>query len=162
MRWMHHYAPESKRRRNRFARLVGTSWRVNETCVKIPGHRVYLCRAVDRAGKTVDFRLSARRDVAAATTFFRKAVKSQGSTQSTITLDGYAASHRPVHELAAAGQLATDTKLRSSKHLNNLIEQDRRGDHHCRHRIRRQISGTPGLLGQSNESGIASSEAPVN
>jgi transposase, IS6 family len=82
---------------------------------------------VDRAGKTVDFRLSARRDVAAAKAFFRKAIKSQGSPPKTITLDGYAVSHRAVREMKADGQLATDTKLRSSKHLNNLIEQDDRG-----------------------------------
>ena len=45
--------------------------------VKIRGQWVYLYRAVDRGGKTVDFRLSTRRDVAAAKAFFRKAVKSQ-------------------------------------------------------------------------------------
>jgi hypothetical protein len=39
---------------------------------------------------------------------------------------GYAASHRAVHELKAAGSLSADTKLRSSKYLNNLIEQDHR------------------------------------
>ena len=56
-------------------------------------------RAVDREGKTVDFRLSTRRDVAAAKAFFRKAIRSQGSTPRTITLDGYAASHRAVREM---------------------------------------------------------------
>src|SRR6202522_1768956 len=59
--------------------------------------------------------------------FFRKAIKTQGSTPTTITLDGYAASHRAVREMTADGQLAADTKLRSSKYLNNLIEQDHRG-----------------------------------
>ena len=127
MRWVHHYAPEFERRWNRFARPVGPSWRVDETYVKIRGQWVYLYRAVDRAGKTVDFRLSTRRDVAAAKAFFRKAAKSQGSPPTTITLDGYAASHHAVREMKAAGQLATDTRLRSSKYLNNLIEQDHRG-----------------------------------
>ena len=59
--------------------------------------------------------------------FFRKAIRSQGSTPQTITLDGYAASHRAVREMKIAGQLAADTKLRSSNYLNNLIEQDHRG-----------------------------------
>jgi transposase-like protein len=127
MRWVHHYAPEFERRWTRFARPVGTSWRVDETYVKIRGQWVYLYRAVDRAGKTVDFRLSTRRNVAAAKAFFRKAVKSQGSIPTTITLDGYAASHRAVRELKAAGQLAANTNLRPSKYLNNLIEQDHRG-----------------------------------
>jgi transposase-like protein len=127
MRWVHHYAPEFERRWNRFARPIGHSWRVDETYVKISGKWFYLYRAVDREGKTVDFRLSGKRDVGAAKAFFRKAIKSQGSAPATITLDGYAASHRAVREMKADGQITDDTKLRSSKYLNNLIEQDHRG-----------------------------------
>jgi transposase-like protein len=58
--------------------------------------------------------------------FFKKAIKSQGRAPQTITLDGYAASHRAVREMKADGLLPEDTKLRSSKYLNNLIEQDHR------------------------------------
>ena len=71
-------------------------------------------------------RLSTRRDVAAAKAFFRKAVKGQRRAPETITLDGYAASHRAVRELRVDGSLPSGTKLRSSKYLNNLIEQDHR------------------------------------
>ena len=126
MRWVQHYTPEFEKRWHRYALAVGQSWRVDETYVRIKGEWCYLYRAVDRAGRTVDFRLSARRDVAAAKAFFRKAVKSQQRLPQTITLDGYAASHRAVRELKADGSLPTDTKLRSSKYLNNLIEQDHR------------------------------------
>jgi IS6 family transposase len=86
-----------------------------------------LIPAVDGAGQTVDFRLSGKRDVSAAKAFFRKAIKRQGSAPQTITLDGYAASHRAVREMKNDGQLPADTKVRSSKYLNNLIEQDHRG-----------------------------------
>jgi transposase-like protein len=127
MRWVHRYAPEFERRWNRFARPAGGSWRVDETYVKIRGEWAYLYRAVDRAGKTVDFSLSRRRDVTSAKAFFRKAFKNLGSTPRTITLDGYAASHRAVREMKTDGQIREDTQVRSSKYLNNLIEQDHRG-----------------------------------
>jgi transposase-like protein len=81
---------------------------------------------VDHEGKTIDFRLSSRRDVAAAKAFFRKAVK-QNVAPKTTALDGYAASHHAVRKMKASGQLPSDTKLRSSKHLNNIIEPDLRG-----------------------------------
>ena len=88
MRWVRHYAPEFERRWNRFARPAGASWRVDETYIKVRGEWVYLCRAVDAAGRTVDFRLSRRRDVAAVKAFFRKALKRQGSAPRSITLAG--------------------------------------------------------------------------
>jgi transposase-like protein len=94
--------------------------------VKIKRGWVYLYRAVDREGRTVDFRLSPRRNVAAAKAFLRKARKSQSVPPSSITLDGYAASHRAVREMQDQGELSHDTKLRSSKYLNNMIEQDHR------------------------------------
>jgi transposase-like protein len=65
--------------------------------------------------------------VAAAKAFFRKAIKCHQRCPRTITLDGYAASHRAVRELKADGSLPANTKLRSSNYLNNLIEQDHRG-----------------------------------
>ena len=55
MRWVHHYAPEFERRWNRFSRPIGSSWRVDETYVKIRGKWVYLYRAVDREGRPWTF-----------------------------------------------------------------------------------------------------------
>lgn len=99
LRCVQRYAPEFDKRWSRFSAQAGKSWRADETYVRIRGQWAYLYRAVDASGKTVDFRLSPRRNVTSAKPFFRKAVGSQGSPSDTITLDGYAASHRAVREL---------------------------------------------------------------
>ncbi|GAB7540515.1 IS6 family transposase [Cupriavidus sp. 8B] len=122
MPWVKRFTPEFVKRWNRFAMAAGRSWRVDETYVKILGRWAYLYRAVDRASKTVDFRLRSRRDVAAAKAFFAN----QGLAPKTITLDGSAASHRPVREMTIDELLPESTTLRSSKYWNNLIEQDHR------------------------------------
>lgn len=122
LRWVQRFVPDFEKRWNRYAAGAGCAWRVDETYVKIKGQWVYLYRAVDRDGRTIDFRLSPRRNVAAAKAFLRKACKSQDAPPSSITLDGYAASHRAVREMQDLGELPHDVKLRSSKYLNNMIE----------------------------------------
>jgi transposase-like protein len=125
LRWVQHYTPEFEKRWSRFARTVGGSWRMDETYVKVRGAWMYLYRAVDKAGKTVDFHLSRKRDVNAAKAFLRKAMKGQ-RTPTKITLDAYAASHRAVAELKGNAKLPKRVPVRTSKYLNNLIEQDHR------------------------------------
>src|SRR5271165_1984685 len=66
-----------------------------------------------------------QRDVAAAKRFFSRATRQHGAPR-VITLDGYAASHRAVAELKAAGTLPRRVRIRSCKYLNNVIEQDHR------------------------------------
>ena|SRR5271166_2125052 len=61
LRWVQRYVPEFEKGWSRYARPVGDSWRVDETCLKIKGQWVYLHRAVDKAGRTIDFLLSRRR-----------------------------------------------------------------------------------------------------
>ena len=126
MRWIQRYVPEFERRWNRFTRPVSRSWRVDETYVKIKGRWTYLYRAIDKEGKTVDFLLRAKRDVAAAKAFFRRAFSSQGGLPHKITLDGYQASHRAAEEALGEHPEGNQCEIRSSKYLNNLIEEDHR------------------------------------
>jgi transposase-like protein len=125
LRWVQRYVPEFEKRWSRYARPVGDSWRVDETYIKVRGQWVYLYRAVDKRGHTVDFLLSKRRDVVAAKRFFSRAMKQHGAPR-VITLDGYAASHRAVTNLKAAGTLPRRVRVRSCKYLNNVVEQDHR------------------------------------
>lgn len=76
-------------------------------------------------GKTVDFYLSRSRDVNAARSFLRKAMKGQ-RIPTKITLDASAASHRAVADLKNSGELPKRVRIRASKYLNNSIEQDHR------------------------------------
>src|SRR5438309_8636929 len=85
LRWVQRYVPEFEKCWSRYARTVGGSWRCDETYIKVNGRWTYLYRAVDKQGRTVDFRLSARRDVAAAKAFFQKAMKGNGMPR-VITL----------------------------------------------------------------------------
>ena len=125
LRWVQRYVPEFEKRWSQYARSVGDSWRCDETYIKVKGRWTYLYRAVDKQGRTVDFLLSERRDVAAAKRFFRKATENHAS-QRVITLDAYAASHRAVRELKSAGTIARRVRIRSSQYLNNIVEQDHR------------------------------------
>src|ERR1700726_2568951 len=124
LRWVQQYVPEFEKRWSRYARPVGDSWRVDETYLKIKGQWVYLYRAVDKAGRTVDFLLSIRRDMAAAKRFFSRATKQHGAPR-VITLDGYAASHRAVAKYKTSGILPRRVQVRSCKYLNNVIDRAR-------------------------------------
>jgi hypothetical protein len=79
------------------------------------------------AGQTIDFRLSRTRDVSAAKAFFKKAIGHEGGRR---TRSPSTAMPRRIEQFVRCemgGLLPKRTKLRSSKYLNNLIEQDHRG-----------------------------------
>ena len=93
---------------------MGGSWRVDETFIKVRGQWMYLYRAVDGQGNTVEFYLSRTRGIAAAKAFFRKALKHHRGPHS-ITLDGRGPSHSGPRPRLMAGptrQPLTDCPLR--------------------------------------------------
>jgi transposase-like protein len=102
----------------------------------VKGEWVALYRAVDEAGKTVDFYLSRKRDVNAAKAFPPRAMKQQ-RLPTKITLDAYAA-HRAVADLKGPGEIPKRVRVRTSKYLNNTIEQDHR-------RIKQRLGPMPGV-----------------
>ena len=62
-RWVLKYAPLLEQEFRARKRQVDCSWRMDETYVKVKGIWKYLYRAVDKAGATVDFLLTAKRIV---------------------------------------------------------------------------------------------------
>jgi transposase-like protein len=74
-RWVQRYAPEINRRMRPHLKMSGTSYRIDETYVKAGTGWKYLYRAVDSAGDTTEFLLSAKRDVSAAKRFFKKLMR---------------------------------------------------------------------------------------
>src|SRR5262249_27309284 len=125
LRWGQRFVPAFEKKWKNYARPVGSSWRVDETYIKVKGQWRYLYRAVDKQGQTVDFLPSKDRDKAAAIRFFRKSIDNN-EVPEKITLDGSQASHQAVAELKAEGVLPAQTLVRSNKYLNNMIEQDHR------------------------------------
>ena len=104
-------------------RPTGNSWRMDETYIKVAGQWKYLYRAVDKCGDTVDFLLTAKRDLAAARRYLERAINLHGLPDK-ITIDksgSNTAAIRSVNDDACV-----DIELRQSKYLNNIIEQDHR------------------------------------
>ena len=73
-RWVQRYSPELEQWLRRYLKPTNKSWRVDETYVRVKGRWCYLYRAIDSAGATIDFLLSAFRDADAAKRLFRKAL----------------------------------------------------------------------------------------
>lgn len=74
-RWVQRYAPEINKRIRPPLKMSGTSYRVDETYIKVGKSCKYLYRAVDKSGQTIELRLSARRNVCAAKRFFKKMMR---------------------------------------------------------------------------------------
>jgi putative transposase len=104
-------------------RAVGNSWRMDETYIKVAGQWKYLYRAVDKAGDTVDFLLTAKRDKAAAQRYLERAINLHGLPEK-ITIDKSGANTAAIQSVNADAGL--DIELRQSKYLNNIVEQDHR------------------------------------
>jgi IS6 family transposase len=126
-RWIQAYAVELEKRLRPHLRMSNGSWRVDETYVKVKGRWMYLYRAVDSRGQTIDFLLAAKRDAEAAKRFFRKALAQPHTVNPrTITVDKNAAYPKATAEMKKDGELWRRSRLRQVKYLNNIVEQDHR------------------------------------
>ncbi|WP_419236821.1 IS6 family transposase [Serratia fonticola] len=124
-RWIIRLVPLLDKTFRRHKRAVGRRWRMDETYIKVRGQWKYLYRAIDTAGQTIDFLLTAKRDVAAALRFFRKAIRHHGEP-TVITIDKSGANTAALAALNADKPEEETITIRQSKYLNNLVEQDHR------------------------------------
>ena len=101
-------------------RPVGTRWRTDETYINVNGQWRYLYRAVDNAGDTVDFLLTATRDKAAAQRYLERAINLHGLPEK-IAIDKSGANTASIHNVNVDACL--DIEMRQSKCHNNIVEQ---------------------------------------
>lgn len=127
-RWVEKYAGAIADEASRQKAPTSSSWRMDETYIKVKGRWTYLYRAIDKCGETIGFMLSERRDEAAATAFFTKAI-ARNSWPEKVVIDK--------SESNAAGLFNMNCQLVMNnwcwlidvlqvKYLNNIIEQDHR------------------------------------
>jgi putative transposase len=122
-RWVLKYTPEIEKKFRKHKNIVGRSWRMDETYIKIKGQWKYLYRAVDKAGNTVDFLLTAKRDRKSAKRFFKKAIGTNG-TPRIINIDKSGANTAGIKDYNHDN--GTNIEIRQCKYLNNIVESDHR------------------------------------
>ena len=157
-RWVERYGAELEYEfRKRFCTKKSyTSWRMDETYIKHKGQWVYLYRAIDARGDTLEFMVSEKRDEAAASRFFKKAIAQHGLPEK-VTVDKSGANEAALIVLNCLLLLMGIwiehwVEIRQNKYLNNMIEQDHR-------RIKRLVNPMMGFKSWSSmESTIAGYE----
>ena len=87
---------------------------------------MYLYRAVDSAGDTIDFMLSPNRDLVAAKHFLQLALHRLGQHPRVINVDGHPEYATAITELKQSGELGRRCRCRPSAYMNNALEQDHR------------------------------------
>lgn len=143
-RWVAHFAPLLLERFNRRKRPVTGKWHIDETYVRVRGRWMYLYRAVDSGGDTVEFFFSENRDLPAAKRFIRKALKRHGRPD-RIVIDGSQTNRQANVACDGESRLRDQSqrpllpiRIRQNRYLNNRIEQDHR-------RIKRRVRSMLGF-----------------
>lgn len=124
-RWVIRFVKLIDKEVRRRKKSVGSSWRMDETYIKVKGVWMYLYRAVDCAGYTIDFLLRKNRDVSAAKAFFGKAIKHNGQPQK-VTIDKSGSNSCALNSLNKSLAKDKQIEIRQIKYLNNVVEQDHR------------------------------------
>jgi IS6 family transposase len=116
-RWVQTFTSEFIEAARACRRAVGDRWLVDERYIRVGGRWVYLYRAVDQYGQVIDVLVSARRDAAAARSFFARALR-VGCVPAEVTTDRAPVYPRVLDELQPAPRQVTE------HYANNRVEAD--------------------------------------
>jgi putative transposase len=127
-RWVVKFSPLVAEAGQKLKHPTANSWRMDETYIKVKGVWMYLYRAVDHDGQTLDFMLSKHCDTAAARRFFKQAMKVNG-VPDRVSIDKSGANLAVLQAINVIRKFTGNgslIKIRQSKYLNNIVEQDHR------------------------------------
>ncbi|KOO12833.1 transposase [Vibrio xuii] len=129
-RWVIKFAPVLEHKARRRKKPESSSWRLDETYIKVKGEWLYYYRAVDKFGDVIDYYLSSNRDEAAAKAFLNKATAQHGIPEKVV-IDGsksnYAAIDAMNVQLWLTGIFMLSLiEILDVKYLNNIVEQSHR------------------------------------
>ena len=124
-RWVKRFVRLIDQRVRKRKRPVNGSWRMDETYIRLNGKWIYLYRAVDKYGDTVDFLLRSKRDSIAAKAFFRKAFKENG-VPNKVTVDKSGSNKCALDYFNSQRDESERFEIRQVKYVNNIAEQDHR------------------------------------
>ena len=137
-RWVQRYGPEVHRRLRGNVKPKSSTWHMDETFVRIAGRWLYLFRAVDSQGQTVDFYLSETRDREAAKRFLKKALANPDNRPPRVfARDGLRSYPAAIRDLQTEGLMHRSCRHRTRPYANNRIESD----HRCIKRRLRAMQG---------------------
>jgi transposase-like protein len=126
-RWVQAYAPEIRKRLQTHLKYKRANWFIDETYVRVAGRWMYLFRAVDDRGQTVDFYLSETRDREAAMHFLKAALANPDNRPPQVmSVDGNRSYPAAFRELKAKGEIRPCCRNRCRRYGNNRIESDHR------------------------------------
>ena len=107
-RWVIRFSPKLLRNFNLRERSVAAKWHMDESCIKVHGGWMYLCRAIDSAGDTVEFYFSKNRDSPSAKRFFRQALD-RHDRPDRVVIDGSQTNCEAVVSCGTTGRLKDET-----------------------------------------------------
>ena len=136
-RWVFKFSKEVEKNMHKRKKQVCDSWRMDETYIKVKGREMFLYRAVDKYGNSVDFLLTKRRQKMSAQKFFNKAIGNNGKRR-IINIDKSGANSSAILTVNKRSLSSKKIKIRKVKYLNNILEKDYR-------RIKRRIKIMTGL-----------------